>query len=448
MTNGARAALLFTASILLSPALARAQAAAPTDVPEPTEANIDPTGGVTTPSEVTTVTTTTPAGAAGPGTDFNAGLPSSSRPVPAGGATTDSFDFGSGGPTGTLRGGKDAEGIIVSAPSRVPSVHTVKKGDTLWAICDDYYKNPWKWPEVWSYNPQLQNPHWIYPGDQLRLRPGGPGAPLTAQAAGPAHGAGGVPPGTVFLRNQGYIGDPDRDVWGVVAGGDDEVQLFSSGMRIYVLLRPGVKVAPGDQLTLFQRRREARQVEGARHPKGEIVEIVGRMRVDEYNSKSRVAAGEILEASNLIERGTNAGPGTNALDVIAPRPSDVDLWAVIIDSFYPNVLYGGHQVVFVDKGSEDGLVPGNRLFVIRRGDTWRSSMKLTKRIGRSRMRVEDPQWIRSEPVPMIGEDEDFPDEVVAELRVVRTQKDNSVALVIESKLELELGDRALARVGY
>ena len=106
------------------------------------------------------------------------------------------------------------------------------------------------------------------------------------------------------------------------------------------------------------------------------------------------------------------------------------------------------QVVFVDKGADDGLRPGNRLFVIRRGDTWRDSMRMTKRIGRQRMRVEDPEWVRTEPIPIIGEDDEFPEEVVAELRVVRTQPKTAVAVVMESKLELEPGDRALARVGY
>src|SRR3954471_15887042 len=51
----------------------------------------------------------------------------------------------------------------------VPDVHLVRRGDTLWDLCNRYYQNPWAWPKVWSYNPQVANPHWIYPGDQLRL---------------------------------------------------------------------------------------------------------------------------------------------------------------------------------------------------------------------------------------------------------------------------------------
>lgn len=447
MGKGSRPGGLLVALVFCAPAAARAQV--PASYPEPTEANIAPTEAPGEPSVVTTTTTTVPWGVPAPGTDINAGLPSSSRPVTAGGSA-DGFDLNRSSSGVVMRGNQDAEGVVVTRSTRVPPVHTVKKGDTLWEICDQYYQSPWKWPEVWSYNPQLQNPHWIYPGDQLRLRQSGgigaPGAP-GGSGAGFVPG-GGLASGSVIVPDQGYIGDPKRDVWGVVAGGDDEVQLFSTGMRIYVILRPGVEVSPGQELSLFVRRREPRRVAGARRPEGEIVDVVGALRVEGYDPEKRVAHGEIVEARNLVERGTTVGPGVDRLVAVAPRPAEVDLWSVIIDGFYPNVFFGGQQVLFIDKGADDGLMPGNRLFVIRRGDTWRHSMKVTKRIGRQRMRVEDPDWVRSEPIPIIGEDEDFPDEIVGELRVLRTQKDSSVALVIASKLELEPGDRALARVGY
>jgi len=41
--------------------------------------------------------------------------------------------------------------------------HTVVPGDTLWDLCAKYLNNPWYWPRVWSYNPEISNPHWIYP---------------------------------------------------------------------------------------------------------------------------------------------------------------------------------------------------------------------------------------------------------------------------------------------
>jgi len=394
--------------------------------------------------------------------DPNQSLPSSSRPKS--GDDTDSFDMnvskGGGGvvanPNGTAilpDGGGELRGRAV------PPIHLVRHGDTLWDLSDGYYGNPWQWPKIWGMNPQVKNPHWIYPGDQLRMLPGdGSGMSLFDRLGGAGGngkgggGAGGPKSGrdrlvkdTVVLRDQGFLGDPSNDTWGELAGSSEEQMLLSEGNHVFLLLKPDKTARPGELLTLFRPVRPADDIEGARKPPGEIVQVLGTVKVQGHDPKTHMARGTIVESLDIIERGAKVGPVRRRFAVVPPLKADKPLTARILASFYPHIYFAQNQVAFIDRGSEDGLKPGNRLVVLRRGDTWRQS--LGAKMTRDRMRLDNDKVV-VERTPMPGDDDQFPEEAVAELRVLTTERYSSLALVTQSRRELYPGDVATTRPGF
>jgi hypothetical protein len=210
---------------------------------------------------------------------------SSARPVS--GDAEDQFDYAGGGSHGTMTGGgagpiffgNEPAGAIQATIGAPPSTHVVQKGDTLWSICDQHLKNPYQWPRIWSYNPQIQNPHWIYPNEQIRLKPQSQiGA--TPQVAMPEQQRGvgimaqqHVAPETVFLRDTGFVNDDASLNWGSIVGSPQDKMYLTDLDMLYVRVGEGHDVKVGQELTVFRTLRPVAD--------GQAIAIQGTVRVED-----------------------------------------------------------------------------------------------------------------------------------------------------------------------
>ncbi len=170
---------------------------------------------------------------------------------------------------------------VTAGPDEV--THVVKKGDTLWDLAKAYLKDPFRWPDVFKRNTDIvENPHWIYPGETIRI-PSSEVKPevLARVATKPA------PPSdkTVFgdwdravndARNTGVLG---REAGGGVPVGEIEAAPFSarrggpagSGRLAAAYDRPGIQAAAGSRRFQLKDRIFVELPRGAARRAGEVL---------------------------------------------------------------------------------------------------------------------------------------------------------------------------------
>jgi hypothetical protein len=323
----------------------------------------------------------------------------------------------------------EAAPASVEAPAQVDT-HEVKTGDTLWDICSARFGDPYVWPRIWSYNPKVTNPHWIYPGDVLWLTPPNANATAVAPAAvTPSSVPGSTPQirrgaAGLLVSNRGYV---DKEVMkraGAIVGAQKETMLLSQFDEAYVEFKENPDVKPGDEFAVFQALQKIKSVEDRGSEMGYLVEILGKVRVTSFDKEKRIARVVIPEAFQPLERGALVGPVHQELQLVAPTPNEREIKGHIVAIFDPTVLAATHQVVFVDRGSEQGVRAGNRFFVIEKRDTYRKSL--------------DQKDDR----------DSYPFEVIAELRVIEARPNTATCLVTAATRELEIGVEVEMVKGY
>ena len=309
---------------------------------------------------------------------------------------------------------EDQPGTIHSGA--VPELHVVRSGDTLWDICWYYFNDPWQWPKIWSYNAQITNPHWIYPGDLVRLLPRGVFA--TPEAKPDTKPADNLPAPTnrleVGLRQVAFVEQSDLDKSIQIDGAVDEKTLLGDGDSVYLSYPADKPPAVGQRYSIYKPdnavRSNGKQV-------GAYVHILGVIEVVSVKQDKR-ARGVIVEANQEIERGAKVGPLVKTFKTVPPKAPTVDAQGTVVAMITRDQLIGQGELIMVDLGKSSGLEVGNRMFVVRRGDARPSNM--TGNIGQ--------------------DDRRFPARALGEVVIVEVGDKISIGLITLAVQEMGVGD--------
>jgi hypothetical protein len=301
-----------------------------------------------------------------------------------------------------------------------PDTYVVVKGDTLWDIAGRFLKHPWLWPEIWHANPQIENPHLIYPGDVISLAYLEGGARITAEAGGPrvrreqlAEAVTAIPLSRVqpFLEKVDLMTQEDIDRLPYVVGLEENRLRSTTGQLAYV--RGGEPIPPGTRVRILRPTFVYRDVP-VKFPWGssekEIVNTpwetdrshtLPKMwtRTFDYRSRSKhveyighevveVGVGEVLRDGDPstvlvtygdieIKKGDLVSPtGTPPFDLsFFPRaPKSVPENMRVIAFYDALNVIGPNQVVALNRGAADGVENGQVYSIFHPGDIVRDEI--------------------------------------------------------------------------
>ena len=282
----------------------------------------------------------------------------------------------------------DTRGMV--NPS-APKHYTVKRGDTLWGIASMYLRDPWLWPEVWILNPQIPNPHLIYPGDTLALAYGADGRPqVSLEQAGAVRldprlrnsaldsAIPTIPYSAIaaFLSRPTVVTADEMRHAPYVLAFRDKHEIAGSGIEVYIRNLPAAENA---RFAIVHVGNELRDPDD-----GKVVGYEGIYTAtalvqrpgDPAKALLIDTARETLRGDRLLSADASETPVTFAL-----RAPASDVHGRIIDVVGGTELAGQYAVVVINRGKRHGLEPGNVLAVDQAGDVVRDLYRGGKTIG-------------------------------------------------------------------
>lgn len=346
-----------------------------------------------------------------------------------------------------------------------PDSYVVRKGDTLWDIAARFLEKPWLWPEIWQANPQIENPHLIYPGDVISLAYLRGGQPALAAERGPEARSGELPIDTVplaeiepFLRKLRVV-DSIEGMPYVVALEEDRLR-SSGGQVIYAR---GVETAlPGDTFAVvrpLQRYNRSKLEEGGKRGRATDLDQRGKVHhrdleawwSDVLHREGREFLGVELAELTLaqVTRGPGGGSDVTTLllldesrevragdRLVKVEPQSFDL------QFFPHPpkqqhAYGHLQILSVADGMHGAgprfvvAISGGHADGIENGTVfsiWNSGKDVPDRV-----KYRNAFWQNAEAARL-------PDDYIGTVMVFRTFEKVSYGLVMDGIRPARVGD--------
>jgi hypothetical protein len=314
-----------------------------------------------------------------------------------------------------------------------PEKYTVKSGDTLWDISGMFLKDPWYWPEIWYVNPQVENPHLIYPGDELTLVyvDGQPRVQLTrgANVTGPTGTERLSPQVREEALSKAITTIPFSVIEPFLSGGmildKDELDslpyivalrdhlIAGSGHEVYVTGIAEEDQSTGSEFMVLRKDDKLRDPDTNKVLGYEVV-FIGSA---ELRAKGEPATFFLTDSNREASRGDLIRPVDLRLPMnFFPRAPEQEVNGSIISVVDGVSRIGQFQMVILNRGSNDGLEAGTVLAVWQNGETTRDNRDWGKKVS-------------------------LPDTFAGNLMVVKAYDDIAYALVVEAVSEMRVYDR-------
>ena len=278
-----------------------------------------------------------------------------------------------------------ASADVLQIRDDAPDRYVVVKGDTLWDISARFFKDPWKWPEIWALNKEgIKDPHWIYPGDMVYLdrrtgtlstSPPAVPEPVVEQEivklepkvrvvkqnteAVPA-----IPLAAIssFLARPLVVDEEELDDAPRLVGTYEHRSLLASNDIAYVSNLPTDK---GNQWQVYRPGTEFVDPD-TDETLGREVQYLGDASVEKFGDPSTL---RITNSIQEIHKGDYFAQATTGYQQdYLPHAPNTPISAKVI-SIYGGVQQAGqHAVITLNKGRRDGLEIGHVLALYQKGE--------------------------------------------------------------------------------